>query len=232
MKNDTLIRYLIYSLGMMILAMGIILNTKTELGVSPLISLPFSISEIWHLNFALLAFIMYASYTVLEIILKGKSRQKLDWLQIPLSVVFSLLLQVFSNGYDKLTVFFDISMTAFPQRFAMLLVGVALTGIGVSMTVNMRLIPNPADGLAKVVGDLCGKNLGFGKNLIDTLSVIVTCMIGLISSGRIIGVGVGTVVAMIGVGRCIFAFNYLFREKMLSITKLKDSAGQKQNLAV
>ncbi|MEI3234710.1 MAG: hypothetical protein V8S33_10005 [Intestinibacter bartlettii] len=35
------------------------------------------------------------------------------------------------------------------------------------MTVNMKLVPNPADGLAQAVGDLLNKGLGFGKNTID-----------------------------------------------------------------
>ena len=52
----------------MILALGITLNTKTELGVSPLISMPFSVSEITGLNFAALAFVMYALFTVIEIL--------------------------------------------------------------------------------------------------------------------------------------------------------------------
>ncbi|MFQ7473324.1 MAG: DUF6198 family protein [Anaerovoracaceae bacterium] len=226
MNSRTFTRYIIYSSGMIILALGIVLNTKTNLGVSPLISLPFSIAEIWHFNFAFSAFIMYTSYTLLEIILKGKSRQIKDWLQIPLSVVFSVLLQILGDFYDKLISSFDINITAFPQRFVMLLIGVALTGIGVSMTVNMQLIPNPADGLAKVVGHLCRKNLGFGKNLIDTLSVITTCFVGLIFRGKIIGIGIGTIVAMIGVGRCIFAVNYLFKSKMLSAAELNENVIQ------
>lgn len=48
------------------------------------------------------------------------------------------------------------------------------------MTVNMKLVPNPADGLAQAVGDLLNKGLGFGKNAIDLFSVATTCGIGLL----------------------------------------------------
>ena len=47
----TLNRWIIYSIGMLILAMGLTLNTKAGLGVSPIISLSYAMSEIWHLNF-------------------------------------------------------------------------------------------------------------------------------------------------------------------------------------
>lgn len=208
-------RYFIYGAGIVILAFGISLNTKTDLGTSPLISLPYSISEIWELNFALLAFIMYSAFTILEIILEGKSRKRKDWLQLPFSLVFSLLLQLFDSGYDYILGIFDISIDALWARSVMLIFGVIFTGIGISMTVNMNLVPNPADGLAKVVGERCHRNLGFGKNLIDTISVLITCCLSLTASGRLVGVGIGTVVAMIGVGRCVFVFNHFCKEKML-----------------
>lgn len=224
MHKENLTRYAIYLSGMIILALGITLNTKTDLGVSPLISMPFAVSQIWHINFALLAFIMYSFFTLLEIFLKGKNREAKDLLQLPFSLVFSLLLQFLGDGYDSLAGVIDIlNMQTLAPRIIMLIIGVALTGIGVSMTVNMKFIPNPADGLAKAVGDKCGRNLGFGKNLIDISSVRITCIIGLLSSGHLVGVGIGTIVAMIGVGRCIFGFNYFLKNKMLSATGLAGS---------
>ena len=36
-----------------------------------------------------------------------------------------------------------------------------------AVTVDVNIIPNPADGLARVLGERCGKNMGFGKNLFD-----------------------------------------------------------------
>ena len=43
-------RYIIYFIGV-ILATGLTLNTKAGLGVSPIISVPFSISEIFDFEF-------------------------------------------------------------------------------------------------------------------------------------------------------------------------------------
>lgn len=207
---------------MIILACGISLNTKTDLGVSPLISMPFAVSQIWHLNFAFLAFLMYTAFTILEIFLESDSRKWTDWLQLPFSLAFSLLLQFFDTGFDVLLQSLGLTDPSLAARFVMLAIAVMMTGIGVSMSVNMKLIPNPADGLAKVVGERCKRNLGFGKNLIDITSVAITCCIGMLASGSIIGVGIGTLAAMICVGRCIFAFNYMFRDKMLQAAGLAE----------
>ncbi|HEX3026009.1 MAG TPA: hypothetical protein VHR42_02095, partial [Clostridia bacterium] len=43
-------RALIYILGLFSLALGIVLNTKAKLGVSPIISIPYGISIIWNIN--------------------------------------------------------------------------------------------------------------------------------------------------------------------------------------
>lgn len=46
-----IMRGLIYLMGMVILAFGITLNTKTGLGVSPIISIAYCVSEILDWNF-------------------------------------------------------------------------------------------------------------------------------------------------------------------------------------
>lgn len=51
-RNKLIIRWVFYLLGLLILALGIMLNTKANLGVSPIISVPYSISHIIGFNFA------------------------------------------------------------------------------------------------------------------------------------------------------------------------------------
>lgn len=78
----------------------------------------------------------------------------------------------------------------------------------------MKIVPNPADGLAQAVGDALHKGMGFGKNTIDFISVLITCGIGFIFAGHLVAIGLGTVCAMIDVGRAIALFNHLFKAKM------------------
>lgn len=61
----------------------------------------------------------------------------------------------------------------------------------------MRLVPNPGDGIVAAVGEAIGKEQGVAKNIFDICCVASTCLLGLIAAGRIVGVGVGTVAAMI-----------------------------------
>lgn len=218
MNRQNLNRYFFYSVGVILLSAGITLNTKTALGVSPLISLPYSVSQIWYLSFPAMTFILYSIFVALQFILKGRNRQLKDLLQIPLSLAFSILLDVFSDGYDALASALGLQSGSFIFRGILLVIAVAMTGVGASMMISMDLVPNPADGLAKTLGEVFGKGLGFGKNFLDFSSVALTCLVGMLFSGGLVGVGIGTIVGMIGVGRCIAAFNYLFHSRMLTAT--------------
>lgn len=207
-QNYNFYRIIFYVLGCVFLALGITLSTKTGLGVSPIISIPFAISSIWHLNFATMTFVVYSILVVIEFILRHPCYHFADLLQIPFSLVFSLLLNFFGK----------IITMSFPQLWQnlfLLIAAISFTGIGAAMMVNMRFIPNPADGLAHTIGEVSNKGMGIGKNIIDFSSVGISCLLGLIFTQKLPGIGIGTIIAMIGVGRVIAIFNYFFKAKMI-----------------
>ena len=57
--QSMLIRWLLYIGGLVILALGISLNTRTCLGVSPKISVAYSVADIFSLNFGNVTFALY-----------------------------------------------------------------------------------------------------------------------------------------------------------------------------
>ncbi len=224
-----LFRILFYVAGLFILALGIILNTKSGLGVSPIISVSYSISTIGRLNFGNITFLLYAFFVLIEIFLhifqhynstpkKGKDHLStpqtnlkisllMDFLQLPLSLVFTRFMNLFSalipEPSGKLSL-----------KLAVLLAGIILTGIGAAMSLDMRIIPNPGDGIVQVLSDCIGKPVGFTKNCFDLTNICITISISLIFAHRLIGIGLGTILSVLGVGRVIALFNHLFLKKI------------------
>ena len=96
-NNSWFWRILFYSIGIVVLSIGITLNTKSGLGVSPIISIPFSIANILNLNFAAITFIVYVAFVLIQFIIKGKNRNWTDILQIPFSLLFSVLINYFGE---------------------------------------------------------------------------------------------------------------------------------------
>lgn len=203
-------RGVMYCIGLVILALGIILNTKTGLGVSPIISIPYCISKIWKLNLGDITMYTYILYVVLQMVLRRRKFRSFDLLQIPMSIIFTRVINVFN---DKII----INNSSFVMNLILLMIAIMLTAIGVVITVEMKFVPNAADGLAQAMAETMNKSLGISKNILDISSVIITIGIGIFAGGKIIGIGLGTVLAVIGVGRAISLFNMLFKNKLVAI---------------
>lgn len=197
----------IYLMGMIVLALGIVLNTKTQLGVSPIISVPYSIAKIWGLNLGNTTFVFYLCCILMQILLLRKRFQPYQLLQ----VVVSLITSQFINMFDWLL---DIEPQNFAQKLFILAAAIIVTAIGAATMVMMELVPNPADALAKVFGDLTGRGLGLGKNIFDSICFVLSLVIGFVFAGKIVGIGLGTVCAVIFVGRCIAVYNHFCREPL------------------
>ena len=210
-------------MGLLILALGIILNTKSGLGVSPIISVAYSIATIWNLNFGNTTFALYTVFVIVEMILHtltlirkkqhADTREAFvmtlgkDLLQLPLSLVFTRFMNLFSA-------WIPVPSHGFGSKLVVLAMGIICTGIGAAMSLNMRLIPNPGDGIVQTIADCIHKPVGFTKNCFDLMNICITISVGTIFAHKLIGVGIGTVIAVAGVGRVIAAFNYLCMKKM------------------
>lgn len=207
-KKQWALRICFYLLAMIVLALGLTLNTQSLLGSSPIISIPYTISLMTGINFGDLTLAFYVLFVFVQMIIKGKKRTWIDILQIPLSIVFTRFMNLFAS-------YLLLPHDTMIQRLLVLAGGIILTGIGAAATVNMRLIPNPGDGLVSSIADTIQKPMGTTKNIVDICCVAISCLIGLICRGNIFtGVGLGTVAAMIGVGRSIAVFNHFFKKKM------------------
>ena len=56
-----------YTIGMVVLTLGLTLNTLANLGVSSIISVLYSISQIIGLNFINITFVVYAIFVVVQL---------------------------------------------------------------------------------------------------------------------------------------------------------------------
>lgn len=223
MKKRTFTRVTIYITGLCVLALGLTLSTKADLGVSPIIAISFSVSQLTGAKFGDMTFLLYAAFVLIEIVLHllpGKrspeDRKKavlVDVSQILLSIVFTMILNVLSARIPAAG-----SMAA---RVAVLLVSVVLVGTGAAITLDMRLIANPGDGLVQAISDRTGISLGLTKNIVDITCVTITCITTMAVSHHIIGVGIGTVVAMVGIGRVIALVNNTIGNRLIKMAGME-----------
>ena len=206
------LRGLIYAVGMLVLALGIVLNTKASLGVSPIVSVAYCFSVITGSSFGNACFIWYAIFVIVILFLHRKrirEDRKLflqDVLQLPLSLLFTRFMNLFSSWIPTLS-------GALLPRFLVLALAIICIGVGAALVLRMRLIPNPGDGIVQAISDTVGKPLGITKNFFDLSCVILSVLVSLLLTRKIIGIGFGTVAAALGTGRVIAVFNRLIEKK-------------------
>lgn len=224
MKKENLYRALFYLLGLAILSLGLILNSKSNLGVSPIVSVAYIFSVITGITLSTATLCQYIIFIITQMILHSiqkvenlKLKLIEDALQIVVSFIFTGFMSLYSN-YVPLA-------SATSIKILYLILGVTFTGTGAAMSLVVRFIPNPGDGITQAISDTIHKKLGTTKNIVDFVCVCLTIAISLIFKKQIIGIGVGTLVCVVLTGRVIALFNDLFKTKIESLCGFKNLEG-------
>lgn len=224
-RQRRFLRVFFYVWGMVLLAFGISLNKKTGLGVSP----------IGGLNFGNATFGLYALFVLVEVLAhlwicrrmqltRGRTRRVvfLDILQVPVCLVFTRGLNLFEALLPEFAEDFAGSFWGgYAGRILVLVLAIAATGVGAALTLDVKLVPNPGDGIVQALADLAKKETGFMKNCFDFGCISVTAVLSLTMVGGLVGLGLGTVLAMIGVGRTIAIYHRIVGNRITSLSEVK-----------
>lgn len=185
------------------MSLGIVINTRTNLGVAAISSVPYAYSLIFNISFGASTFIMFLILIIMQFLLL----KKISWriaMQIPMAIVTSIFIDIFDfllpNG--KLP---------YITAFILLLISNILTGLGVYIMTKTKLIMDPGNGVIETMCSYFKKSFSYLRVRFDISLVIFTCLSGLIIKGEIVGIGIGTVVSAYLIGKSIGVFNNLFQ---------------------
>lgn len=199
-------RCIVYIFGILILGFGIVLNTKTGLGVAAINSVPYGLSQMTNLTLGNWTTILYIGFIILQIIIYKKCNLKV-LLQFPFSYLMGMIL----DFYDQLFNFPPQNMII---SIVLLFIAIVLIALGAYLVVAMDFVPNPADGMVNALSYLIHKDFGQMKWMFDCLMMTITIIMTLIISGHVIGIGIGTVLSALLIGRVIQLYAKLFGQKL------------------
>lgn len=209
MKKAMIERIVIYVIGIFILALGLVLNSKAGLGVSPIISVAYASSIMSGISYGMCTTIEYIVLVVIEMIILRKIDLMII-LQIPFSYAFGVLMDV----YDR---FIIINHPSFLMGLIILLFAVIATAIGAYLMVSMELITNPGDGYVNAFAQRFNKPFGKTKLCVDASMIVITVTVSLIIKHHVIGIGLGTVIAFVLTGNFISVCDHLTGVKLAKI---------------
>lgn len=203
----TSLRMAMYFFGVVVLALGIVIQTESGLGVASLTCFADALSRISGVTLGTMVSATYIAYVFVQLVLLGREFQPRILLEIGFSVMIGMFTDVFSAVIP-------IHLAALPERVATMLLSLCLTSFGVSLVVNMGVVPNAPDGLVQVIAEKMRKRFGDVKVVFDSIHVAVALALTLAVLGTVGGFGPTTVISALFLGRMINVMNRLFAARL------------------
>ena len=194
-------RMLWFVLGVVINSFGIALTTKAAMGTSPISSVPYVLSLWLPLSLGQFTFIVNMFFIFAQIPLLRREYQPVQLLQIGVNVIFSLFIDVsmgLLEGFAPSNPL--VSLLA-------VVAGCATLGLGISIEVAADMLLVPGEGVDKAINRRVGGRFGTVKVMFDLGCVLLAALISVCSMGGIRGLGAGTLVSALIVGRFVNLYN-------------------------
>lgn len=188
----------IYCLGLLVLAFGIALSVNCQLGVSPVSSLPFVVSQILKISLGNCTIIVYSIYILLQMVISRKFQPSLA-----LQLVFSTIFGYFVDGAKYMLG--DFCLPGYFGKLAMLAGSIVLIGFSLVLYIDVQIAPMPAEGLVGCLAGKLGKPFSKMKTAFDCTSVLVGIVLSFLFLGKLVGIREGTVLTALLAGRMMGA---------------------------
>ena len=212
MKNMK-VRIPMYFVGLFIMTIGIALSVKSNLGVSPVSSIPYTMTSVWGIEMGKATIIFHAALVLIQILILRKRFKPINLLQVVVGIVFGY----FTTFCNYLATFLP-STDNIAMRIVLMLVSTVFIAVGIFFYLPANLIPLAGEGVMQAVSDVTKIEFSKVKMGFDCSMVIIsviTCLICIHSLGS---VGAGTVIAAFLVGFNLGRVNKAFgakRDKLL-----------------
>lgn len=195
-------KLLFFFIGINLLAVGIILNTRSDLGVAAFTSFFYALSKITGISLGASSVIVYFVLILLQFLLLRRITLSV-LLQIPFSVVFGMV----TDFYDYII---PEGESSFVGRLLLLAVAICLTSIGVYLYTNCHLVMTPVEGIVQTIADRWDLKFSLIKNCFDFSMLLLTILTCLLLKQPIFGIGIGTVISALLLGRIIGVYEKIF----------------------
>lgn len=199
-------RCFLYLIGLNIMSIGIVLSTRTHLGVAAISSVAYSYSIFFNISFGLSNVILYVIFILIQILLMKSLSYKI-LMQIPMAVLAGIFIDIYDNLIALLNYHFFIN-------FILLLTSNILTGIGVYFMTKADLVLDPGNGIVNTLCVFLHKPFSYLRIRFDISLVIFTVISGLILVQEIIGIGLGTVISAYLIGKSVGVTKTLLENKI------------------
>lgn len=207
-KDNIVLRYMLFIVGLFIASMGVAFSTKGGIGTSPVASVPYSMSLISNI-FTLGGWLNLLSCIQIsvQIILL---RRRCNAVEIIIQTILA-----FVYGYlTNLSCYLIRNITAdtYALQFTYMLIGCFILGLGLWIQFMGGVAMLPGEAMNRAISIVTGKRYENIKILFDIIYISVSVILCLVFIGKLEGVREGSIIAAVAVGNIIKLYNYLYKK--------------------
>ncbi len=178
-------RILLYCVGLFIMAMGVSFSGAADLGMSPVNSIPYVLSEIFtFLSMGTWIIIIFSLYIVIQFLILGRDLQPWRVLQLVCTTLFGYFTDFTNMLADRfLPAPETLNLSAagiYGVRLVYLVISMALIALGILFYLAPDLISLPGEGIMQVISEKCNQPLPVVKMCFDCTVSIIALVISLV----------------------------------------------------
>ena len=204
-------RSIVFVIGLFVMAFGVALSIKANLGTSPISSVPFVYSLSFPLSMGLITIIMHVVMVLLQVAILRKDYQPIQLLQLVVALIFGYFTDltlhlIKANEYASNYVY----------QWFLCILSVIIIAFGIFLEVKARVTYLAGEGLVLAISKVFHVEFGKIKVAFDSSLVTIAILSSFIFLKDLEGIREGTVVSAILVGLTVRFFN----KKLVIIDKL------------
>ena len=185
-----------YVFGLVLITLGVGLSIKSNLGSTPVSSIPYTLNVIWGIEIGVATVIFHTMLVITELILLRRAFKPKHFLQVPVGILFGFFTTISVNLVNLLPDTSNIILIAI-----MVLVSTFLVALGLFFYVPTNIVPLSVEGITQAIAIVSNQPFTKVKVCFDVSVVVLSFVLCFIFTGVIGGsVGIGTIFSAIFVG--------------------------------
>ena len=189
--NSTIKRFTIYFLGLFIMTIGIGMSVKSNLGVSPVSTIPYTITLIYGIEMGRATILFHIMLVLLQILILRKDFKIKNLLQVFVGVAFGYLF-----------------------RIIFLFISIICVSLGILLYMSSDLVPLACEGIMQSVSYKTKIEFSKCKIGFDVTMVVISAVTCYISLNKLGSVREGTVISAICVGMVLKILTKCFKNNI------------------
>ena len=201
------IRIAFYCIALFFMALSVAFSANSNLGISPVNSLPYVISDIVTATPGSCVTAIFCFYIFVQFLILRKDFKAIDLTQI----IFSSIFGYFVN-FTKWLVGDFVFPGGYIGRLGMHCVGIVFVAFGVFLYLDVDMVPMPIEGMTMVIAKKLGRPFPSVKVVVDSSVVLLGILLTIFLLHKVpfvhdgVRIREGTILAALATGKVVAVF--------------------------